>query len=51
VEGCGETEGGLYQRAKGYCTVSPRSHADPLKSGLRIFLIVSDIVPLIMAKI
>jgi len=44
-------EGSLYQRDQGYCAVSLRSHANPLKSGLRKLLIVSGIVPSMMAKI
>jgi len=43
-------EEGLYQRDKRYYTMSLRSYADPLKSGLRILLIVLDIVPLMIAK-
>ena len=51
VEGHGEMEGSLYQRDQGYCAVSLRSYANPLKSGLRKLLIVSGIVPSMMAKI
>jgi hypothetical protein len=51
MEGYGDAEGGIYPRDEKYHTVSLRSHANPLKSGLRTFLIVADIVPPMMAKI
>jgi hypothetical protein len=48
---CGEVEGRIYQRDQGYRTVSLRSHANPLKSGLRNCLIIADIMPPMMVKI
>ena len=44
-------EGGIYPRDEEYCTISLRSYTNPLKSGLRPFLIIADTVPPMMVKI